>query len=286
MGNLQVLACWSLILSVLGVLAAPAGAASGGAQYYVSLGTSLAVGVQPDARGRNQPTDEGYADQLYRLLRLTRPRLQLVKLGCPGETSTTLIAGGLCPYAGPAASQLEAATAFLEAHRGAVTLLTLDIGANDVLPCADVRTGRINQPCVEGALTRLARHLPYILATLREAAGPSVPIVALNYYNPFVAVWLLGPAGHAAARAAADAADGFNALLEGVYAAHRVPVGDVARAFHADDFRLIPARDVPVNVELVCQWTWMCAPPPQGPNVHTNTSGAFVIALALLATLF
>jgi hypothetical protein len=99
MGNLRVLACWSLILSVLGVLAAPAGAASGGAQYYVSLGTSLAVGVQPDARGRNQPTDEGYADQLYRLLRLTRPRLQLVKLGCPGETSTTLIAGGLCPSA-------------------------------------------------------------------------------------------------------------------------------------------------------------------------------------------
>jgi lysophospholipase L1-like esterase len=286
MGNRRVLACWSLILSVLGVLAAPAWAASGGAQYYVSLGTSLAVGVQPDARGRNQPTDEGYADQLYRLLRLTRPRLQLVKLGCPGETSTTLIAGGLCPYAGPAASQLEAATAFLEAHRGAVTLLTLDIGANDVLPCADVRTGRINQPCVEGALTRLARHLPYILATLREAAGPSVPIVALNYYNPFVTVWLQGPAGQAAARASAAAADRFNALLEGVYAAYRVPVGDVARAFHADDFRLVPALDVPVNVVLVCQLTWMCAPPPQGPNIHANTSGYFVIALALLATLF
>jgi hypothetical protein len=30
----------------------------------------------------------------------------------------------------------------------------------------------------------------------------------------------------------------------------------------------------------------MCAPPPQGPNVHTKTSGAFVIALALLAALF
>jgi lysophospholipase L1-like esterase len=286
MGNRRVLACWSLILSVLGVLAAPAWAASGGAQYYVSLGTSLAVGVQPDARGRNQPTDDGYADQLHRLLRLTRPRLQLVKLGCPSETSTTLIAGGLCPYAGPAASQLEAATAFLEAHRGAVTLLTLDIGANDVLPCADLRTGHINPPCVEAALTRLARHLPYILATLREAAGPSVPIVALNYYNPFVTVWLQGPAGQAAARASAAAADRFNALLEDVYAAYRVPVGDVARAFHAEDFRLLPGRDVPVNVALVCQLTWMCAPPPQGPNVHTKPSGAFVIALALLATLF
>jgi hypothetical protein len=199
----------------------------------------------------------------------------------------TMLKGlGLCPYAGPAASQLEAAVAFLETHRDKVMLLTLDIGANNVLPCADVRTGRLNQPCIEDALTRLARHLPYILATLREAAGPSVPIVALNYYNPFVAAWLLGPEGRAAAWAAAVAADGFNALLEGLYAAYRVPVGDVARAFHADDFRLLPGRDVPVNVELVCQWTWMCAPPPQGPNVHTKTSGAFVIALALLAALF
>ena len=219
MGNLRVLARWGLIVGVLSVLAAPARAASGDAQYYVSLGTSLAVGIQPDAHGKNQPTHDGYADQLYQLLRLTRPRLQLVKLGCPGETSTTLIAGGLCPYAGPAMSQLEAATAFLEAHRGAVTLITLDIGANDVLPCANVRTGRINQPCVEVALTSLARNLPYVLATLREAAGPGVPIVALNYYNPLVAAWRLGPAGHAAARASADAADRFNALLEGLYAA-------------------------------------------------------------------
>jgi len=183
-------------------------------------------------------------------------------------------------------SQLEAAAAFLEAHRGAVTLMTLDIGANDVLPCADVRTGRINQSCVEVALTRLARNLLYVLVTLREAAGRGVPIVALNYYNPFVAAWLLGPAGHVAARASADAADRFNALLEGLYAAQRVPVGDIARAFHANDFRLIPGLDVPVNVELVCQWTWMCALSPQGPNIHTNASGAFVIALALLATLF
>ena len=64
---------------------------------------------------------------------------------------------GLCPYAGPAVSQLEAATVFLEAHRGAVTLLTLDIGANDVLPCADARTGRINQPCIEVGVVRASR---------------------------------------------------------------------------------------------------------------------------------
>jgi len=275
------MARWGLVLGVLSVLAAPARAASGGAQYYVSLGTSLAVGIQPDAHGRNQRTDEGYADQLYRLLQLTRPRLQLVKLGCPSETSKTLISGGLC-YA-PPSSQLKEAVAFLQAHGRAVKLVTIDIGANDLLPCAAVVP--IDTDCINAAFGNLAQDLPYILVTLREAAAPGVPIVALNYYNPLVAVWLQGEKGQAAARLSAEPVDTFNALLEGIYTANRVPVGDVARAFHADDFRLVPALDLPVNVVLVCQLTWMCVPPPQGPNIHANPSGYFVIALALLAAM-
>jgi lysophospholipase L1-like esterase len=251
----------------------------------VSLGTSLAVGIQPDAHGMNQRTHEGYADQLYRLLRLTRPRLRLVKLGCPGEMSATLIAGGGCDYPVTRSSQLAEAVAFLQAHRGAVKLVTIDIGANDLLRCADVMTGGINQDCIKEAFANLECDLPGILRSLRKAAGPGVPIVALNCYNPVVAAWLPGPAGQAAARASADLVDAFNALLEGLYTANRVPVADVARAFHADDFRLVPALDLPVNVVLVCQLTWMCAPSPQGPNIHANTSGYFVIALALLAAL-
>ncbi len=280
MGNQRALARWGLVLGVLGALTAPARAASGGAQYYMSLGTSLAVGIQPDANGMNQRTDEGYADQLYRLLRLTRPRLQLVKLGCPGETSVTLIAGGGCHYPVTRSSQLAEAVAFLQAHRGAVKLVTIDIGANDLLRCADALTGGINPDCLTKAFTDLECNLPDILGPLRKAAGPGVPIVAMNYYNPLVV------AEQAAARASAALVGMFNALLEGIYADFDVPVGDVARAFHADDFRLVPALDdLPVNVVLVCQLTWMCAPPPQGPNIHANTSGYFVIALALLATL-
>ena len=34
-------------------------------RFYLSLGTSLSVGIQPDATGENQLTDEGYADQLF-----------------------------------------------------------------------------------------------------------------------------------------------------------------------------------------------------------------------------
>lgn len=35
----------------------------------------------------------------------------------------------------------------------------------------------------------------------------------------------------------------------------------------------------------VCQWTWMCAPPPVGPNIHANVLGYGVIAEAFHAVL-
>jgi len=177
---------------------------------------------------------------------------------------------------------LDVAVAFLQAHGRAVKLVTLDIGANDLLYCTNGETGGIDADCRAAAFTSLADHLPSILTTLRAAAAPGVPIVALNYYNPFIAVWSKDPA---LAYESATLVSAFNALLENIYADFDVPVGDVAHAFHADDFTLVPLLDQPVNVALLCQLTWMCAPSPQGPNIHANTSGYFVIALALLAAM-
>ena len=37
--------------------------------YYLSLGDSLAVGVQPNGVGAALPTDDGYTDQLFDLIR-------------------------------------------------------------------------------------------------------------------------------------------------------------------------------------------------------------------------
>ena len=54
--------------------------------YYLALGDSLAVGIQPDASGLYKPTAQGYADDLHALYRARLPGLQLVKLGCSGET--------------------------------------------------------------------------------------------------------------------------------------------------------------------------------------------------------
>src|SRR6266516_4158520 len=70
------------------------------ATYYLALGDSLAQGVQPNAAGVSVTTPDGYADQVYAALHPSRPGLKLVKLGCPGETTTSMMNGGICHYRG------------------------------------------------------------------------------------------------------------------------------------------------------------------------------------------
>jgi lysophospholipase L1-like esterase len=277
--SLTVLAALLVILPGL-ALANPRGGRP--RPLYVSLGTSLSVGVQPDLAGVNHPTGEGYADQLHAALAATTPKLRLVKLGCPGETSLTMLTGGVCDY--PAGSQLAEAVRFLRAHRDDVDLVTLDIGANDIEPCGSL--AGIDPGCVATAFGAVAANLPRILSAIRHAAGPDVPIVAMNYYDPFLVAWLLGPAGQDLAREATFTLGLFNAMLGGLYTAFRVPVADVAGVFHAAD-PLPPPGDpgVPLGALLLCQWTWMCAPPPVGPNIHANAEGYGVIAGAFLAVI-
>ena len=62
--------------------------------YYLSLGDSLAQGVQADPFGHVGDTDRGYADQLYDMIRRRYRDLGLVKLGCPGETTRSMIRAG------------------------------------------------------------------------------------------------------------------------------------------------------------------------------------------------
>ena len=95
------------------------------ASYYVSVGDSLSVGVQPDKTGKSLPTNQGYADVLYNMVRPSMPGLRLMKFGCSGETTETMVQGGICHY--PQGSQLAAATAFLRAHQGSVAFLTIDM---------------------------------------------------------------------------------------------------------------------------------------------------------------
>jgi lysophospholipase L1-like esterase len=286
------------VLALAGCLAAavtgcssPAPAAAGPAHrsgppasYYLSLGDSLSRGVQPDASGASTETQDGYADQLYAALRSRHPGLRLVKLGCPGETTATMIDGGICRYAG--GSQLAAAARFLHGRQGRVSLITIDIGANDPNSCIAPRPAGQLASCAVRSIPRATANLTKILAGLRQAA-PRTRIIAMNYYLPALAQWRHGLIGRAVARLTDVAAVAYNNLLTRVYQAFGVGVANVVSAFHTTDFghqvTLPGAGTLPRNVAAICQWTWECAAPPRGPNEHPNQAGYAVITRSFLA---
>jgi len=257
-----------------------------GVRHYLSLGTSLAVGIQPDASGANRLTDEGYADQLHDIVAPEFRKLKLTKLGCPGETTSTMMNGGLCDY--EEGSQLAQAVEFLSAHKNKVAIVTIDMGVNDVLAadCIDVPTSKVDVVCLLNAFNTLSNNLVAIMATLRQAAHPDTEFVAMNYYNTFLAFWLTGPAGQALAYESALLADILNYdVLGTVYAAFDVPVADVATAYGSAIFSPNTAAGLPQNVLNICVYTWMCAPAPVGPNIHANRYGYGVIAATIAAAL-
>ena len=265
--------------------------------FYVSLGTSLSVGIQPDASGANQLTDDGYADQLFDIIKplfdIIEPEtreLQLMKLGCPGETTTTMMDGGICTY--PEGSQLAAAVAFLNAQKDKVELITIDMGANDLLEAGCLVGTAIDFDCINDVSMQISIDLLVILPALLEAADPGTPIVAMNYYNPFLAFWLIGIEGQVLAIESASAVSILNNDMGLTYAQFGIPVADVASAFQSDDFVTIvpsplpPPNDfIPLNVATICLLTYMCEPAPVGPNIHANPTGYGVIAATFAATL-
>jgi lysophospholipase L1-like esterase len=262
------------VLIALGGLTLTAAAQS---TYYLALGDSLAIGLQPSQNG-DVPTNQGYADDLYLAFRQHIPGLRLAKLGCSGETTATMLEGRVCSY--PTGSQLAQAVAFIETHH--VSLITIDIGADDIDHCV-MLTG-IDPGCVEEAFTSVGTNLPKILAALRAAAG-STPIVAMNYYDPFLAAWTLGISGQELAEATVPTTDNFNQLLAGIYEAFAVPVANVAGTFQINNFTMLPFINLPVNVFITLTWTWMGAPAPLGPDVHPNAIGYAAIAGSFAETI-
>ena len=272
------LAASILTLAMTGpALAAPGASGGHAVMYYLSLGDSLAAGEQPTG-----DYSRGYADQLYEMAKVRYPTLRHVKLGCSGgETTDTFMSGGVCDYRHGA--QLREAVNFLHAHRKFVAFVTIDLGWND-FPCQD------SVACLAPGVAQIGANLPGILQALRNAAGPDVPIVGATLYDPFLAFWLTGADGQTLARLSVTAAIvPLNTFVSGIYAAAGMPVADVQGAFHTTDFdTLVPlpgVGTVPLNVALICAYTWICAPPPLGPNNHATTAGYEAMALAFAAKL-
>ena len=273
---------FALVALVALAVAGGRASAASKATYYLSLGDSLAQGYQPIGGTRSGtviPTGyhQGYADQLFKLERDTYTQLQLVKLGCGGESSVSMLYGSQNPdvaaSCGPAAfyehqypdggTQLAEAVAFLEQNRGSVAFVTIDIGANDLLG--------------PSGIAPLLTNLPIILRELRAAAGAGVPILGMNYYDPLAPqAWSQG--GLPGLQAQVAGVVGFNNLLEEMYAARGDPVADVESAFAVTDFT--PVDGMPLDVLRECEWTWICTPPPLGPDIHANSAGYGVIAQA------
>ena len=239
--------------------------------YYVSLGDSLAFGYQPNlvaAGDLNAADYVGYAEDFATM----RPGLTLVNYGCPGETTTTMISGG-CPWPGTlhasyngAPSQFAAAESFLLAHPGAVSLISIDIGSNDLLGLLDSCKGAADpNACVlaglPATLATLGAHYELMVGTL-HALAPNARIVLFNFYNPLAF--------------SAPGSDQLSAIASSVVdqvAAHfSAPVADAFGAINH-------VAGSPSEQAFICVRTWECT---SFQNIHPTDVGYQALAVALL----
>ena len=163
------------------------------------------------------------------------------------------------------------------------------MGANDFRNAGCIDT-TVEPGCVNSVGLQIASDLAEVLTALRNAAGPDTPIVGMNYYNPYLASWLDGPAGQELAMAAALAVGSLNGVLATTYETADMAMADVAGAFASNDFSTIvestqppPNQRLPLNVNNICEYTFMCEPEPQGPDIHAKDAGYALIAETFLS---
>lgn len=226
--------------------------------------------------------NQGFVNDILAARRQRIKGLELEQLACAGETTAEMI-NGRCPYARARQQstrpQLARAVAFIKSHK--VAFITLDVGADDIGGCA--HNGSAQSTCA--GLATVKANVPTIVKALRKAAGPHTPIVAMTYYDPFLADYLRGGAGHTLAARSVRFVRTLNDELASAFAAAKVRVADVPDAFdsYVPFSRTTTVRGigtVPLAVAQICAHTWNCTPPPRGPNVHANTSGYALIAEA------
>ena len=267
----------ALVIASLVVLVAPSAAHAGtspdasaghATSWYLALGDSLAAGYQP---GAGDDRDGGYVGGVLDALQQDSPKAKLRNLACSGATTTSMLGKDDCTYGG--GSQLAAGVRFLEAHRGKVDLVTIDVGANDVTPCVGA-TDTVG--CALTTLETVRVNLTTILGQLRAAAGPDVQIIVLNYYNPFLASWLTGPAGQALAGLTSFLQGLLNVAVAAAAATADADVADVATAFRSSVTTPVATAygTIPTNVATICAWTWMCT----RNDIHANDTGYDVLA--------
>ncbi len=281
----------ALVLSLVVVPSALAAGHHSSKHYYLALGDSLSVGFQP-LGGSGIETKQGYTNDLLAHYGKKVKHLKLVEVGCPGDTTTSLLTGTGNAVAATLyhcdrshGSQLAAAVHFLKAHhkRGEVPLLTIDIGANDVVSCGSEPTFEQVLVCVSAGEQSIKTNTPKILAALHKAAPKGTRLVAMNLYDPLLADELSSNSSlQALGTDSLALIPGVNGSVAKADSQAHFKTADVAKAFGTYDTTPISydGGPVPANVVKICQFTWMCTSPPIGPNIHANATGYQVIAKA------
>ena len=243
----------------------------GAGPYYLALGDSVPMwnGIS------SYPYD--IADNYF--VGSTGP--EVMDLACSGETTTSMLSGPTCAPS-PYTSQMQEALAFLHQYASGTALITIDIGGNDVVNC--VSSTGIDQQCVTGAVATMESNLTTMLTQLQQAA-PGVPIIGMNYFDPFLGDWLAGGAAQTEALATIPALQSLNSDLAGVFSQFNVPVADVFDAFQTSDTTDMvssPWGTVPVAVDNACTWLDITCAAGQleGFGDDPVDSGAKVIAQA------
>jgi lysophospholipase L1-like esterase len=274
--------------------------ASASPKFLLAVGDSLAAGYQPTDGVSPPPVDSGsgFRDQgypgSYAADLATKQGLSLVDLGCPGETTSSMLATPAEPLCGDlyeaefgVASQISAAETFLSRHPGRVGLVTIDIGANDLDHC--VSNSKMNTACLASADVAAVKNLSRILTLLMGSVrrfDPGARVAGMNYYDPFLAFEFSpgGIKGDELAVGSVVATNAFNVELSATFKRLGVSVVDIASAFRLDALTPLVAfggKTLAEDVASVCELTWMC-PSVTGvaPSIHPNTAGYRTIALA------
>lgn len=249
---------------------------------YLALGDSLAQGVQR-RDGTFGTSREGYPDQLATKLREAGSPVTLSRIGCSGATVGSLLDGGrecapatptALPYENrdPATSQLAYAETYLRARGDRPTLVTIDIGANDLIGCVSPDPAAVRS-CFSAGLPTVRTRLREVARRLRAAAGPKTVLAAMTYYDPAVAL-VRQPLAKEAAEAFHDIVRRqANPTIRRTFAAEGFVVARVDRAFGSDGAATDEA------VDATCRLTRLCA---SGADFHPNAEGYGVIADAFL----
>ena len=254
----------------LAVLVAAARGTTQAGSYYLALGDSIAYGTQPTKAGpgaRPSNFDTGYVDLLAAHLRKLSPGLQVVNYGCPGESTVTFSRGGCPAFADRVelhnafrGSQLAAALAFLRAHPGEVSPITLTLFGNDWLPLV-LGTCKGEVACVRkrgpATIVAFGTRLASIVRQLR-AAAPAAEIVVTGAWNP--------DPSHLA-------------LLQPIYRSLERSIVRAATPAHARVATMLPIFNPPAKTRArLCALTFICS---MG-DPHPTDAGYRAIADAVL----